>query len=55
MLTLKLQVKENPKDPTNIEVKLIVPKDLGNSTEQEQALAKWTIEKINEIFEKKGN
>lgn len=55
MLTLKLQIKENPKDPSNIEVKLIVPEDLGKSTEQEQALAKWTIEQINELFEKKGN
>ena len=55
MLTLKLQIKENPKDPTNIEVKLIVPKDLKDSTEQEQSLAKWTVEQINELFEKKGN
>lgn len=55
MIVLKLQIKENPKDDKDMEVKLITPKDVSKSTEQEQALAKWTVEKINEIFEKKGN
>ena len=55
MITLKLQVKEDPKDEKKIEVKLITPKDLKGSTEQEQGLAKWLVEKINDMFEKKGN
>lgn len=55
MVTLKLQIKENPKDDKDIEVKLITPKDLSKTTEQEQGLAKWLVERINELFEKKGN
>ena len=55
MVNLKIQVKEDPKDSNHVEVKLITPKDLKNSTEQEQSLAKWIVEKINEMFEKKGN
>ena len=55
MITLKLQIKENPKDEKDLQVKLITPKDLKDSTEQEQGLAKWLVEKINELFEKKGN
>lgn len=55
MITLKLQIKENPADDKDIEVKLITPKDVSKATEQEQGLAKWVVERINELFEKKGN
>lgn len=55
MVTLKINIKENPEDNKNIEVKLVTPKDLSKSTEQEQGLAKWLVEQINELFEKKGN
>ena len=54
MVTLKLEVKENPKDDKDIQVKLITPKDLSKSTEQEQSIAKWLVESINGLFEKKG-
>ena len=54
MITLKLQIKENPKDDKDIEVKLITPKDLKGSTEQEQGLAKWLVESINNMFNKEG-
>lgn len=55
MIVLKLEVKENPKNDNKLEVKLITPKDISKSTEQEQGVAKWLVEQINEIFEKKGN
>ena len=55
MVTLKLEIKGNPKDDKDIQVKLITPKDISKSTEQEQEIAKWLVEQINEIFEKKGN
>ena len=55
MITLKLQIKENPKDEKDLQVKLITPKDLKDSTEQEQGLAKWLVEEIDGLFEKKGN
>ena len=55
MVTLKINIKENPENDKNIEVKLVTPKDLSKSTEQEQGLAKWLVEQINELFEKKGN
>ena len=55
MISLKLEVKQNPKDEKDMQVKLITPKDVSKSTEQEQALAKWIVERINELFEKKGN
>lgn len=55
MVTLKINIKENPEDDKNIEVKLVTPKDLSKSTEQEQRLAKWLVEQINDLFEKKGN
>lgn len=55
MVTLKINIKENPENDKNIEVKLVTPKDLSKSTEQEQGLAKWLVEQINDLFEKKGN
>ncbi len=55
MVTLKINIKENPENDKNIEVKLVTPKDLSKSTEQEQSLAKWLVEQINDLFEKKGN
>ena len=55
MVTLKINIKENPENDKNIEVKLVTPKYLSKSTEQEQSLAKWLVEQINDLFEKKGN
>ena len=55
MVTLKIQVKEDKSKENAMEVKLITPKDLTKSTPEEQALGKWIVEKINELFEKKGN
>ena len=52
MVTLKIQVKENPDKENDMLVKLITPKDLTKSTDQEQALAKWIVEQINEMFNK---
>lgn len=54
MVTLKIQVKENPDKENDMLVKLITPKDLTKATDQEQGLAKWLVERINELFEKKG-
>lgn len=54
MITLKIQVKENPDKENDMLVKLITPKDLTKSTDQEQALAKWIVEQVNEMFNKKG-
>ena len=53
MITLKIKVKQD--DDNKMEVKLETPKDLSKSTDEEQALSKWIVEKINEMFEKKGN
>lgn len=55
MVTLKVEVKENPKDDGKMEVKLVTPKDISKATEQEKGVAKWLVEQINELFEKKGN
>ena len=55
MVTLKIQVKEDKSKENAMEVKLITPKDLSKSSNEEQALAKWLVERINELFEKKGN
>lgn len=53
MVTLKIQVKEDKTKENAMEVKLITPKDLTKSTDEEQALAKWIVEKVNELFERK--
>lgn len=53
MVTLKIQVREDKTKENAMEVKLITPKDLSKSTDEEQALAKWIVEKVNELFERK--
>lgn len=53
MVTLKIQVKEDKTKENAMEVKLITPKDLSKSSDEEQALAKWIVEKVNELFERK--
>lgn len=53
MVTLKIQVKEDKTKENAMEVKLITPKDLSKSTSEEQQLAKWIVEKVNELFERK--